>query len=503
MCLSINILVYYRYKTMENNSTTTTLIPHRRSCHVAARVGCNLIITGGIAYRGGMTFSPREIWMYHLMRKTWGVYHVPEDEEAPKYIEGACTVNIGLYNIYVHGGYGGDGRQIPTPTNAIWRLSRKAGYSNAFQWKELTFEKQSQTLAPRYDHSGWSYANKLWTFGGSVPVATGYLDDHEDNIEDRYTGVGFYSSRQVHSYDPVCHEWSKVECSGDIPCHRSNQATTIVHDKAWLFGGQDGIEGISLNDLHMLDMKTLTWTLVYSGKDEVVSGLLEGHTLTAMSDSQLLLYGGMTEEMDPMDTKPWKTWIFDIIGRSWRQINEYEENGRSHCTATIGLDNNVIIVGGQEIGEIAPLFDPEEHINDEDLMQEEGDFEEEPLFDPEEHINDEDLIQEEGDFEEEPLFVPEEHINDEDLMQEEGDFEEEPLFDPEEHEEEQGPNDADDIIIHADANFYNKYDAKENVLSMSTSPPSLVTLAVTALYKNNVLVLEDEIPETVYNFYFR
>lgn len=65
---------------------------------------------------------------------------------------------------------------------------------------------------------------------------------------------------------------------------------------ALLFGGRFG--GERLNDLYMLDMETLCWSLLLPATDDETAGShycpvgRSWHTLTSLSDNRFIMYGG-------------------------------------------------------------------------------------------------------------------------------------------------------------------------------------------------------------------
>ncbi|CAB9509976.1 zipper-like transcriptional regulator 1 [Seminavis robusta] len=83
--------------------------------------------------------------------------------------------------------------------------------------------------------------------------------------------------------------WRRVETNGAVPQQRANHSSAILEDtgELFIFGGWNGTE--RLNDIHILDTETSTWTCPHIG------GLLPhpraGMTLTALR-GRLYLFGG-------------------------------------------------------------------------------------------------------------------------------------------------------------------------------------------------------------------
>ncbi|MED6138233.1 hypothetical protein PIB30_119064 [Stylosanthes scabra] len=62
----------------------------------------------------------------------------------------------------------------------------------------------------------------------------------------------------VWAFDTETECWSLMEAKGDIPCARSGHTVVRASCALILFGGED-TKRRKLNDLHMFDLKTLTW----------------------------------------------------------------------------------------------------------------------------------------------------------------------------------------------------------------------------------------------------
>ena len=102
-------------------------------------------------------------------------------------------------------------------------------------------------------------------------------------------GNGQEYLNDLHALHVDTFRWRHVETNGSTPSQRANHASAILEETAELiiFGGWNGRE--RLNDVHILDIRTSTWTC------PIVGGVLPhpraGMTLTAMR-GQLFLFGG-------------------------------------------------------------------------------------------------------------------------------------------------------------------------------------------------------------------
>ena len=145
--------------------------------HITCRLDHHIVFTAGFD-RG----STHAIWTYNLYTDQWREHKIPATKNAPYEVIRACaaTIEEGIYMyIYIFGGW--DTHSLNT-TNAVWKLTSKYG---CFQWNEIEFQRDVRLPFPRFDHSGWEYANYLWVFGGDrSPFNYGpldqYLNDHGD-----------------------------------------------------------------------------------------------------------------------------------------------------------------------------------------------------------------------------------------------------------------------------------------------------------------------------------
>ena len=140
-----------------------------------------------------------------------------------------------------------------------------------------------------------------------------------------------YRNNQLLSYDPDIRKWTNPKCFGEVPSPRSAHCCTIIREKVWLFGGYNDNLGC-LDDFFQLNMQSLTWMQIQTGNPH--PALRCGHTLTATTDNQLVLHGVFS------------TWIMDLTSHSWRQYTSGKHHVWCNHTATLGLNSNVIVIGG-------------------------------------------------------------------------------------------------------------------------------------------------------------
>lgn len=94
----------------------------------------------------------------------------------------------------------------------------------------------------------------------------------------------------LHILDLRTKEWTQPKCEGTPPSPRESHTATVVgDDKMVIFGGSGEGEANYLNDMHILDLKTMRWTSA-----QVNGGLpapRDSHTAVAINN-KLLVYGG-------------------------------------------------------------------------------------------------------------------------------------------------------------------------------------------------------------------
>jgi len=102
-------------------------------------------------------------------------------------------------------------------------------------------------------------------------------------------GNGREYLNDLHALHTETLTWRRVETSGEVPQQRANHSSAILEEtgELFIFGGWNGTE--RLNDIHILDTETSTWTCPRIGG--VLPHPRAGMTLTALR-GRLYLFGG-------------------------------------------------------------------------------------------------------------------------------------------------------------------------------------------------------------------
>ena len=317
--------------------------PQPKDGHVAVRLHRNIMLFGGMRRINLDTrtkyYSMRAIWSYSLDIDRWVKFVLPKTQATPNPAVGRCAVTIGS-DIYVHGG--GQFREDAFDFkgflfSSLWKLSGTA--DNRITWTKINFQKEQEIPSGRYLHCGWEYQNNLWIFGGSAIWRNDNFHARKDfQLASNTQG---YTS-QLCCFHPDKQIWKTVECSGSKPSPRKCHAITKTRAIIWIHGGTD-INGV-FEDLYEFDLCTLTWTQIQTVGSPSPAKCYS-HSLTAISDRQIVLYGGSNNTA---------SWILDLPSLSWRQHSVpttldgkvVEEDTKYKHTGTIGI-HHVIIFGGQ------------------------------------------------------------------------------------------------------------------------------------------------------------
>ncbi|XP_010259261.1 PREDICTED: acyl-CoA-binding domain-containing protein 4-like isoform X2 [Nelumbo nucifera] len=144
----------------------------------------------------------------------------------------------------------------------------------------------------------------------------------------------------LHILDLRTKEWTQPKCEGTPPSPReSHTATVIGDDRLVIFGGSGEGEANYLNDLHILDLKTMKWTSPKVNGD--LPAPRDSHTAVAI-ENKLLVYGGDCGDRYHGDVD-----ILDLDTLTWSRlaVQGYSPGVRAgHAAVNIGT--KVYVIGG-------------------------------------------------------------------------------------------------------------------------------------------------------------
>lgn len=143
----------------------------------------------------------------------------------------------------------------------------------------------------------------------------------------------------VKAFDLQTYTWSTMKTYGKPPVSRGGQSVTLVGSNLVIFGGEDGKRTL-LNDLHILDLETMTWdeidTLGVSPSPR------SDHAAAVHAERYLLIFGGGTHATCFNDLH-----VLDLKTMEWSrpsQQGEIPSPRAGHAGVTVG--ESWFIVGG-------------------------------------------------------------------------------------------------------------------------------------------------------------
>ncbi|XVE89556.1 hypothetical protein DITRI_Ditri20bG0005500 [Diplodiscus trichospermus] len=188
---------------------------------------------------------------------------------------------------------------------------------NTMVWN--TLETTGRGPGPRDSHSAVLLGTKMIVFGGTN---------------------GSKKVNDVHLLDLASKEWIRAECSGVAPSPReSHTATLIGEDRLVIFGGSGEGKANYLNDLLVLDLRSMRWT------SPLVRGHIpaprDSHSAVAMGN-KLVVYGGDCGDRYHGDVD-----IFDMDTSTWSRLAvQGSLPGVRAGHAAVNIGTKVFIIGG-------------------------------------------------------------------------------------------------------------------------------------------------------------
>ncbi|KAG7580790.1 Acyl-CoA-binding protein ACBP [Arabidopsis suecica] len=231
-----------------------------------------------------------------------------------RYEHGAAVIQD---KMYIYGG-NHNGRYL----GDLLVLDLKNWTWSRVETKVATDAQETSTptlLAPCAGHSLIAWDNKLLSIGGHT----------KDPSE----------SMQVKVFDPHTSTWSMLKTYGKPPVSRGGQSVTMVGKTLVIFGGQDAKRSL-LNDLHILDLDTMTWDEIDAVG--VSPSPRSDHAAAVHAERFLLIFGGGSHATCFDDLH-----VLDLQTMEWSrpaQQGDAPTPRAGHAGVTIG--ENWFIVGG-------------------------------------------------------------------------------------------------------------------------------------------------------------
>ncbi|XP_062382629.1 kelch domain-containing protein 1-like [Sardina pilchardus] len=307
-----------------------------RSDHTAVVNGNNLYVWGGCQTVDGeeVTLPSDEMWVYDTESGLWALREMKGD--IPPLLSQTCSSHL-QDCLYVFGGFDGNGH-----TNQMYCVNLDDG---EFVWKRMT-DPEGTPPSPRDKHSCWVYRERIIYFGGygcktvrEINNVKNFTVDHTSWATIGTVIFRFWGwNNEVHMFEPETNTWSEPQTQGVPPSPRASHASVTAGNKGYVCGGMDSTD----MDLHCLDLDTWTWTQIYPTVGPLPVGR-SLHTLTAVSEDKLFLFGGLSATGQPLSD----AWEFDTRTREWRERDQqHRDQPRLWHSAGLGKDGDVVVFGG-------------------------------------------------------------------------------------------------------------------------------------------------------------
>lgn len=235
---------------------------------------------------------------------------------------------------------GGSNNECAAPANSLSdELDRKCSSAaepeisncasgNSENWMVLSIAGEKPT--PRFNHAATVMGNRMIVVGGES--GNGLLDDVQVLNFDRFTWTTASSKNylspsslplkiptckghslvswgkkvlliggktdpssdriSVWAFDTETECWSQIEAKGDIPISRSGHTVVRASSVLILFGGEDAKKR-KLSDLHMFDLKSLTWLPLHC--TGTGPSPRSNHVAALYDDKTLFIFGGASK----------------------------------------------------------------------------------------------------------------------------------------------------------------------------------------------------------------
>ncbi|WCJ23535.1 Galactose oxidase/kelch repeat superfamily protein [Euphorbia peplus] len=133
----------------------------------------------------------------------------------------------------------------------------------------------------------------------------------------------------VWAFDVETECWSLLEAKGDVPVARSGHTVVMANSVLILFGGEDA-KRKKLNDLHMFDLKSLTWLpLNCTGTGPSPRS---NHVAALYDDKTLLIFGGHSKSrtLNDLYSLDFETMVWSRI-----KIRGFHPSPRAGCCGVL------------------------------------------------------------------------------------------------------------------------------------------------------------------------
>ncbi|PON59900.1 Serine/threonine protein phosphatase [Parasponia andersonii] len=241
----------------------------------------------------------------------WTLLPISGQRPKARYEHGATVVQD---KMYIYGG-NHNGRYL----NDLHVLDFRSWSWSRVEVKAGADSSSPLTVSPCAGHSLIPWENKLLSVAG-------HTKDPSETI-------------QVKAFDLQTSSWSALKTYGKPPVSRGGQSVTLVGTNLVIFGGQDAKRTL-LNDLHILDLETMTWDEIDAVG--VPPSPRSDHAAAVHAERYLLIFGGGSHATCFNDLH-----VLDLQAMEWSrptQQGDIPTPRAGHAGVTVG--ENWFIVGG-------------------------------------------------------------------------------------------------------------------------------------------------------------
>ncbi|XP_047048740.1 acyl-CoA-binding domain-containing protein 6-like [Lolium rigidum] len=255
--------------------------------------------------------------------ENWAVLSTEGDKPAPRFAHAAAIVGSKMVV------FGGDTGQCLLDDTKILNLE-KLTWDSAAPKVRPSPNGRSLTLPACRGHCLVSWGNSVILVGGKSEPASDHLS--------------------VWTFNTETEIWSLMEAKGDIPVARSGHTMIRAGATLILFGGED-TKGKKRHDLHMFDLKSMTWLpLNYKGSGPSPRS---NHVAALYDDRILFVFGGHSKSKTLNDL-----FSLDFETMVWSRVktNGPHPSPRAGCSGALCGTKWYITGGGSKKKRLAETW---------------------------------------------------------------------------------------------------------------------------------------------------
>ena len=258
--------------------------------------------------------------------------------------------------IIIIGGWLGSG---PLAASDVHVLELQCGSRN--ESNNRTDSANRNSNSNNSEHENYDRISLRWYQPPMMGLPPGPCNMHSADFVSKFREVYVFRGgngreylNDLHALNVDTYRWRRVETNGEIPQQRANHSSAFLEEtgELFVFGGWNGRE--RLNDIHILDTETSTWTRPDVGG--VLPHPRAGMTLTALR-GRLFLFGGSGtsskcfQDLQILDRKE-MAWL-DVEqseGRNAGRSNYAKSKDQSEYDSLVAARNRNTVADGYGLG---------------------------------------------------------------------------------------------------------------------------------------------------------